>query len=105
MKTTPLFASLFIALLSFSALAETKNNPTATKNPPLEQRQKMAELHEKMASCLRSDRAFPECRQEMMNGCKTTMGQEGCPMMGAGMGKGMGRGRSSMMDEKTTTKE
>jgi hypothetical protein len=51
--------------------------PTMTK----EQRQKMAEAHENMATCLRSDRPMKECHEEMMKACKEHMGKNGCPFM------------------------
>lgn len=50
-----------------------------------QQRAQMASAHEKMAACLRSDRAFDECRQEMHASCMSTFGDQGCPMMGNGM--------------------
>jgi hypothetical protein len=46
----------------------------------------MAALHEKMAACLRSDKALAECRDEMQKNCRDMMGEQGCPMMGKGMG-------------------
>lgn len=64
-----------------------------------EQRAKMADVHQKMAECLRSERPISECRAEMMKGCKDTMGAEGCPMMGHGPGmmeKGHGKGGGMM---------
>lgn len=72
--------------------AETPNPAAGAKSPPaysVEQRQKMAEHHEKMAMCLKSDRPFPECRDEMMKSCKETMGKEGCPMMSGKSGHKM----------------
>jgi hypothetical protein len=51
-----------------------------------EQRTKMADAHEKMAICLRSDKAMSDCHKEMMKACNESMGNEGCPMMS---GKGM----------------
>lgn len=60
---------------------------------PKEDRQKMAEMHSKMASCLKSDRPMDECRNEMMSSCQKMMGEDGCPMMGKqGMMKGNMRG-------------
>lgn len=53
--------------------------------PSKEMREKMATLHEQMAACLRSDKSFSECRQEMMTSCQATMGTQGCSMM-MGMG-------------------
>ena len=79
------FVVCFLAMFgSFALGAESTSNPNGAKSKSpmtLEQRQKMAGFHEKMAICLRSDRAMQECREEMMNGCKETMGKSGCPMM------------------------
>lgn len=63
------------------------------KMPPMttEQRQKMADAHEKMATCLRSDKPMEECHEAMMKSCKENMGKDGCPMMGD-KGKGMHHG-------------
>jgi len=33
-----------------------------------------------MAACLRSDRSPADCRQEMMQSCKSVMGEGGCGM-------------------------
>ena len=94
--------------------AETVGKTAETKNPhqlTTDQRKAMADLHEKFATCLRSDRAVFECRQEMMKGCEEAMGNEGCPMMGRMMRGKMGRGmrremmHHQMMDEKSNKKE
>ena len=53
-----------------------------------EQRGKMADAHDKMASCLRSDRPMKDCHEEMMKSCQENMGKEGCPMGGMGMHHG-----------------
>jgi hypothetical protein len=53
----------------------------------MEQRQKMAEVHQRMADCLKSERPTSECRSEMMKGCQG-MGGDACPMMGMGHGHG-----------------
>lgn len=55
-------------------------------SPTKEMRQQMAQAHEKMAACLRSDREFSECRQEMMQSCAGQSSTYGCGMM---MGQGM----------------
>lgn len=68
--------------------------PAASSSPPSkEQREKMAQAHEKMAACLRSDRPVADCHQEMMQTCRDTMGGQGCGMM---MGQGPMRGRGMM---------
>ena len=90
-----LLSLCFVAALGSSAFgAESASKSVDAKKPPeftTEQRHKMADLHNKMALCLRSDRPMLECRQEMMTGCKDTMGKDGCPMMG-GMMHGQGPG-------------
>lgn len=64
---------------------------TSTPPPPTkETREKMAVLHERMAACLRSDKTIAECRRAMMHDCQTSLGEQGCPMMGWGHGMGMG---------------
>jgi hypothetical protein len=53
-----------------------------------EMRQKMATMHEKMATCLRSEKAMGECRSEMMGMHKDMMGKDDkCPMEMPMMGK------------------
>jgi hypothetical protein len=59
--------------------------PAAPPEPSKETRAKMASAHERMATCLRSDKAIAECRSEMMKSCREIMGEQGCPMMGMGM--------------------
>ena len=78
--------SVGIFLAASSALAADKaTTPAKAPQMTAEQRSKMADLHEKMAACLRSTRPISECHDEMMKGCQETMGASGCPMMG-GMG-------------------
>ena len=95
MKNKMLLAFSFALVGAAAIAADAPVKTDGAKLPaPMsaEARQKMAGLHEKMASCLRSDRPMPECRDEMMSGCKETMGKEGCPMMGGRGGRGMRRG-------------
>lgn len=69
---------------------------TAPPDPSPASRQKMAEVHQRMATCLRSDKPIAECRSDMLKNCQDLMGKEGCPMMGSwggGMGPGMMGGR------------
>ncbi len=51
-----------------------------------EQRQKMADVHEKMAVCLRSERPLADCHEEMRSACKASMGSDVCPMVDGPMG-------------------
>lgn len=61
MKKILILAAL-LGLFSISALAH-EGEVTA------EERNKMAESHEKMAACLRSDRPMSECEEEMGKAC------------------------------------
>ncbi|MDE2304359.1 MAG: hypothetical protein KGL34_02280 [Gammaproteobacteria bacterium] len=49
--------------------------------PNHEMREKMAQIHEQMAACLRSDRSFEDCRSEMRKSCRASLGYGGCRMM------------------------
>lgn len=51
-----------------------------------EQREQMAQMHTKMADCLRSDKTFSACHDEMYESCKG-MDMKACPMMDKGMKK------------------
>ncbi len=90
-----------LGLFAAPSFAEEKAAPkghTMTK----EQREKMAVVHEKMAGCLRSDRALDECHGEMMKTCEESHGDGTCPMMGGmmhGKGKGHMGGHGSMHHE------
>lgn len=71
---TFLFAGLLHAEDTHAKMGKGKMEMTA------EQRKQMADMHEKMATCLRSTKPMEECRKEMMSSCKE-MG-DSCPMMG-----------------------
>lgn len=78
--------------INFSAWSsEGTRTPSSTEHhmnmDTPEMRQKMARMHELMASCLKSNRSMNECHQEMMQNCP--MMKEGkCEMHGM-MGMGM----------------
>jgi transcriptional antiterminator Rof (Rho-off) len=63
---------------AFAAEASQAAYPAPSK----EAREKMATMHEQMATCLRSDKLIATCHEEMMKSCHDTMGDKGCPMMG-----------------------
>lgn len=73
------------ALLTSAAMTFAAEPQAATPAPSKEMREKMAAIHERMAVCLRSDRTFAECREQMQQNCSDTMGERACPMMGMGM--------------------
>lgn len=84
-----LLAAFALASASATFAAEPEKGATAAPTP--EARQKMAEVHQRMADCLKSDRPMSECRAEMAKSCHDMMGASACPMMGMGEG-GMGPG-------------
>ena len=74
-----------------SALA-AQETTAAAPEPSKESREQMARLHEQMAACLRSDKAFAQCRTQMQNACHSAMGGQCQMMMGPGMRKHMRQG-------------
>lgn len=71
---------------AFAASPPTTSPPTASPSEPSkEMREKMASLHEQMATCLCSDEAIADCHQQMMKSCQDAMGEQGCRMMRHGM--------------------
>lgn len=76
-----------IGLMGTVALGQASSNspkPTDPKGGPtnIVDREKMASMHEKMASCLRGTKSINECHDEMHASCQQAMGPGGCPMMG-----------------------
>ncbi len=96
-RSTTLIAVAAIDLLVLSAGVAWGADPTpatsSTAAPSKEDREKMAKLHEQMATCLRSDKSIADCRSEMMQSCRSSVGAQGCQMMGMGGRMGGGRGR------------
>lgn len=91
MKTTffVLAMTLLIGNSAFADDTKSQHGKMPMKELTKEQRSKMADMHEKMAACLRSDKAMSECHKEMMDACKAV--GEACPMghMGGMHNKGM----------------
>jgi len=54
-----------VLLCSAGSALATEPPPDTRPPPTKEMREKMAEAHEKMAACLRSDRPIDECHDEM----------------------------------------
>jgi len=80
--------------------AETAKKSMSMDTP--EVRQKMADVHQKMADCLRSDKPMSACKDEMMKSCHDSMGKEGCPMMKDMHGKMMGKDMGGDVTESST---
>ncbi len=92
-------AALGAAVLWASFAWAAPPPPAGIAAPSREMREKMAEVHDKMAACLRSDKPIAVCHREMMQNCRAALGVRRCRMMqrrGMGMGMGMGPGRRMM---------
>jgi hypothetical protein len=71
-RGTLLACGLALLWAAGTALADEPDN--STRPPPTkEQREKMAAEHDKIAACLRSDRAIEDCHKEMMQYHHTMM--------------------------------
>ncbi|MDO9183399.1 MAG: hypothetical protein Q7U04_13375 [Bacteriovorax sp.] len=79
MKSIILNAFIIMSLTSSSVVLAATKKKAAEKTH--DERQSMALMHEKMATCLRSDKSMDVCRTEMMNSCNETMDKDECPMM------------------------
>ena len=98
---------LGVSATSFAAEnATTKHNMDKMKHMEMtsEQRQSMAVAHEKMATCLRSEKSMEDCKMEMMNSCQENMGKESCSMMGEMHGMKGKMKHQKMMDDKESSK-
>jgi|GEM_PF-4795992 len=42
----------------------------------------MAEVHERMADCLKWNKPISECKPDMRKNCQDVMGTDSCPIMG-----------------------
>jgi hypothetical protein len=76
--TTSLLLSVSVTV--FGAEKMKPMDKGVTMETTIEQRQKMAMMHENMATCLRSDKPMDDCKKEMMKSCEDSMGKE-CKMM------------------------
>ena len=94
MKTSYSFSRLsriaLTALLSFgamTAIAQQSTTPSSQGSsrpePSKETRAAMATAYTQMATCLRSNKEFSECRQEMQQAC-AKMSPQDCQMMRGG---------------------
>ena len=87
-----IFASAALGVAVLCASPAWAAPPPASTAPSQEMREKMAQVHEKMAACLRSDKTIAECHREMKANCRAELGDRGCGMMQRrGMGMAPGR--------------
>lgn len=84
MNASQLLRALTATVLLSAAATLVAEPPATPSAPSKEMREKMATIHQNMAACLRSDKPFAECQQQMHQNCSATMGEQGCPVMGMG---------------------
>ena len=104
-RTTALQGLALGAAVLWGSCAIASPPATGVAAPSPAMREKMAQIHEKMAACLRSTRSIADCHQEMMNQCHQVLGDQTCRMMQGGMMKGrgmMGPGRRMMSPPAST---
>lgn len=85
MACRPIRVLVAATMFSTVTFAAEPPPPAAEAAPSREMREKMAAAHESMAACLRSEKSFADCRNEMQRSCQQMHGGQGCPMMGMGM--------------------
>ena len=98
MKTIMLLATVAITNFALPVWAadpaSTQDMSKMAMNPSKEDREKMATAHAQMATCLRSDQEFAQCRDAFHKECQSMMGGS-CP--GMDMKKGMHKGMKHEM--------
>lgn len=95
-------ALLFALLISTSARAENKDASAHSANhmsATPEMKKDMADMHQKMADCLRTDKSMQDCHGEMMKDCHGAKAPGHCSMMDSMMNQG-GMKHQKMKDKK-----
>lgn len=89
---------LVLSLSPSSFAADAKRGATTTKMTP-ELKKDMADMYQKMADCMRTDKSMDECSHEAMKNCPVVQKTGHCPInegMGPMMGKRMKHQKGSM---------
>lgn len=88
MKKYIITLSMALAFSTGTLAAESSQAQKGSQAvPSKESREQMAQAHDKMAMCLRSDVSVQDCHQQMREQCQDMKDDGGC-MMGK-MGRGM----------------
>lgn len=101
-KTVSVGALLFALLISTTASAEEKSASAHSANHMAatpEMKKDMANMHQKMADCLGTDKSMQDCHGEMMKDCQGAKAAGHCSMMDSMMNKG-GMKHGKMKDKK-----
>ncbi len=89
-RVSALVTGIAVALLgsSFAAAQTTPSSDEPSKQtrqePSKQTRDQLAQIHDEMATCLRSDKSMSECQTQMHDRCVAVMGDKGCPPKGGG---------------------
>lgn len=92
---------LFTATLTMSSLSYAQPQGKMA-DMSKEERNRMADMHTKMAECLKSDKDFSECHKAIMEACSEM--SPACPMMKS-QPKSHGRRMKTSSPKKMTTPE
>ena len=101
-KTVSASAMLFALLISTPASAVEKDASSHPANKMVttpEMKKDMADMHQKMADCLKSEKSMQDCHDEMMKDCQGEKAPAHCSMMEGMMKKG-GMRHGKMKDKK-----
>lgn len=101
-KTVSAAALLFALMITTTASANEKGASTHSANHMAatpEMKKDMADMHQKMADCLRTDKSMQDCHGEMIKDCQGAKASGHCSMMDGMMGKG-GMKHGKMKDKK-----
>ncbi len=101
-KSVSACALLYALLIPTAASAEEKSSSAPAANHMAatpEMKKDMADMHQKMADCLRTDKSMQDCHGEMMKDCQGAKAAGHCSMMNSMMSKG-GMKHGKMKDKK-----
>jgi len=103
-RSTLIPGALLVLGLSTPAMAneaakEVASSKTEMPMMSADQRQKMANAHQQMADCLKSDKSMSECHEQMRSACSEASDKGAC------MGMGMMGGRHPGPNKGKSTKE
>ncbi len=90
-KAVSASAVLLALLISAAASAEEKGMSAHSANHMAgtpEMKNDMADMHQKMAECLRTEKSMQDCHGEMMKNCQDAKAPGHCSMMESMMNKG-----------------
>lgn len=79
-------AALLTLVACASIAAEEPSQDKRPAPPTKQERERLATLHEHMATCLRSDKTLRECHESARKECEDTLGDRCRDMMRAMMG-------------------